>query len=121
MGFIQSKHDYSLFINNASGHFMALLVYVDDVLVTGDSIHEITQVTEALDQKSTIKDIGEAKCFLGIKVCRTAIGTHLNQGKYIIDLLQDSYLTACKPNPSPLLTSLLLSLDKGKPLPCWNV
>ncbi|GJX73048.1 retrovirus-related pol polyprotein from transposon TNT 1-94 [Tanacetum coccineum] len=57
---------------NTSTHFMAVLVYVDDVLVTGDSLHEITQVKEALDQKFTIKDIEEAKYFLEIEVCRTA-------------------------------------------------
>nr|GEV74750.1 integrase, catalytic core [Tanacetum cinerariifolium] len=52
---------------NTAGHFMVVLVYVDDVLVTGDSIHKITQVKEALDQTFTIKDIGEAEYFLGNK------------------------------------------------------
>nr|GEX43312.1 hypothetical protein [Tanacetum cinerariifolium] len=51
-----------------------------------------------------------------IEICRTATGTHLSQRKYILDLWQDSGLTACKLNPSPLLTSLHLSLDKGIPL-----
>nr|GEV46575.1 retrovirus-related Pol polyprotein from transposon TNT 1-94 [Tanacetum cinerariifolium] len=60
----------TLFIKNTSGHFMAVLVYVDDVLVTGDCIHEITQVKKTLDQKFTIKDMGEAKHFLGIEVCK---------------------------------------------------
>nr|GFC33867.1 hypothetical protein [Tanacetum cinerariifolium] len=36
--------------------------------------------------------------------------------KYILDLLKDNGLTAYKPNPSPLPTSLHLSLDKGIPL-----
>nr|GEX36683.1 hypothetical protein [Tanacetum cinerariifolium] len=89
-----------------------VLIYVDDVLVTADSIHEIAQVKEALDQKFTIKDMREAKHFLGIEVCMINIGTHLNQRKYILDLLQDAGLTTCKPNPSPLPTSLHLSLDK---------
>nr|GEX10157.1 hypothetical protein CTI12_AA301390 [Tanacetum cinerariifolium] len=93
-----------------------VLIYVDDVLVTDDSIHEIAQVKEALDQKFTIKDMREAKHFLGIEVCTINTGTHLNQRKYILDLLQDSGLTTCKPNPSPLPTSLHLSLDKVTPL-----
>ncbi|GKC53963.1 retrovirus-related pol polyprotein from transposon TNT 1-94 [Tanacetum coccineum] len=115
-GQVCKLHEYSLFVRSTLEHFTVILVYVDDVLVTEDSIHEITQVKEALDQKFTIKDMGEAKYFLGIKVCRTNTGTHLNQRKYILDLLQDSGLTACKPNPSPLPTSLHLSLDKGTPL-----
>nr|GEX24917.1 hypothetical protein [Tanacetum cinerariifolium] len=93
-----------------------VLIYVDDVLVTADSIHEIAQVKEALDQKFTIKDMREAKHFLGIEVCTINTGTHLNQRKYILDLLQDSGLTTYKPNPSHLPTSLHLSLDKVTPL-----
>ncbi|GKC22336.1 integrase [Tanacetum coccineum] len=83
-------------LDSTSEHFTVVLIYVDDVLVSGDSINEITQVNEALDQKFTSKDMGEAKYFLEIKVCRTN--------------------TACKPNPSPLPTSLHLSLDKGTPI-----
>ncbi|GJZ73468.1 retrovirus-related pol polyprotein from transposon TNT 1-94 [Tanacetum coccineum] len=67
-GYIKAKPG-----QNTSDHFMAVLVYVDDVLVTGDSIHEITQIKQALDQRFTIKDMGDAKYFLGIEVCRTAI------------------------------------------------
>ncbi|GKB05825.1 retrovirus-related pol polyprotein from transposon TNT 1-94 [Tanacetum coccineum] len=55
--------------------------------------------------------------FLGIEICNTANGTHLNQRKYILDLLTDAGLTSAKPNLSPLPTNLKLSLDMGSPLP----
>nr|GEW87391.1 hypothetical protein [Tanacetum cinerariifolium] len=96
--------------------FMHLAVYVDDGLVTGDSIHEFTKVKKALNKKVTIKEMGEAKYFLGIEVYRTATCTHLNQRKYILYILKDSSLTACKPNSSHLPTNLHLSLDIGVPL-----
>lgn len=116
MGYTQSKHDYSLFVKVQGESFTAALVYVDDILITGNSPQEITTLKTALDDKFTIKDLGLAKYFLGIEICKTALGTHLNQRKYILDLLTDAGLTAAKPNPSPLPTNLKLSLDKGTPL-----
>nr|GEZ76502.1 hypothetical protein [Tanacetum cinerariifolium] len=85
----------------------------NSLLAVGCLVHFIPNT---LDYKYTIKDMVETKYFLGIEICRTATGTHLSKRKYILDLLQDSGLTACKLNPSPLLTSLHLSLDKGIPL-----
>nr|GEV69118.1 hypothetical protein [Tanacetum cinerariifolium] len=51
-----------------------------------------------------------------IELCRTKHGTHLNQRKYILDLLSDAGLTGSKPAAFPLPTRLKLSLDKGIPL-----
>ncbi|GKB90101.1 RNA-directed DNA polymerase [Tanacetum coccineum] len=77
---------------------------------------DIQATKVALDHKFTIKDLGLAQCFLRIEICRSAHGTHLNQRKYILDLLQDAGLTTCKPAPSPMPTHLKLSADKGTPL-----
>ncbi|GJS73703.1 RmlC-like cupins superfamily protein [Tanacetum coccineum] len=94
LGFVQSKHDHSLFVKNKDSVFTAALVYVDDILITGNCAEDI-QAT---------------------KICRSAHGTHLSQRKYILDLLQDAGLTACKPAPFPMPTHLKLSIDKGTPL-----
>lgn len=47
---------------------MALLIYVDDVLIIGTSIHDINTVKQVLDSEFTIKDLGLLKYFLGLKV-----------------------------------------------------
>ncbi|GJZ49066.1 RNA-directed DNA polymerase [Tanacetum coccineum] len=109
-------HDYSLFVKNTNGHFTVVLVYVDDVLITGDCSAEILSLKQALHQKFTIKDLGLAKYFLGIELCRTPAGTYLNQRKYIMDLLTHTGLTTAKLNEFPLPTHLKLSLTKGNPL-----
>lgn len=61
---------------------------------------------QTLDKKFTIKDLGLAKYFLGIELCRTKDGVHLNQRKYILDLLQDAV-------SSSLPQHLKLALHKG--------
>ncbi|GKG12617.1 ribonuclease H-like domain-containing protein, partial [Tanacetum coccineum] len=40
-GFNQSKSDYSLFTKSDKGIFLALLVYADDIIITGNSVAEI--------------------------------------------------------------------------------
>nr|GFA22668.1 hypothetical protein [Tanacetum cinerariifolium] len=89
----------------------ARLVVRDDVLITGNTLTEIDSLKKSLDDKFTIKDISLAKFFLGIEICYTSIGTHLNQRKYILD-----GLTIAKPNLSRLPTNLKLSLNKGVPI-----
>ncbi|GKD15051.1 retrovirus-related pol polyprotein from transposon TNT 1-94 [Tanacetum coccineum] len=115
-GFEQSKHDYSVFVKAKGDSFTVALVYVDDILITGNSDEEITQVKKALEDKFTIKDLGLARYFLGIELCRTETGTYLHQRKYVLDLLKDAGLTAGKPTTFPLPQNLKLSLDKGVPL-----
>ncbi|XP_071740095.1 uncharacterized mitochondrial protein AtMg00810-like [Rutidosis leptorrhynchoides] len=112
----QSKHDYSLFVKKDTEGFIAALVYVDDILITGNTEAEIIKLKQALDEKFTIKDLGLARYFLSIELCRTHKGTYLHQRKYILDLLTDAGLTATKPTNSPLPQHLKLSIDTGTPL-----
>ncbi|GKF15169.1 retrovirus-related pol polyprotein from transposon TNT 1-94 [Tanacetum coccineum] len=86
------------------------------MLIIGNSSSTIFGLKAALDQKFTIKDLELAKYFLGIELCNTETGTHLNKRKYILDLLSDVGLTGSKPTTFPLPTQLKLSLDKRTPL-----
>lgn len=67
-GFIQSKSNYSLFTCGNSTKFMALQVYVDDILLTGPSLEEINVVKEILKSHFKLKDLGQAKYFLGLEL-----------------------------------------------------
>ncbi|GKC25388.1 retrovirus-related pol polyprotein from transposon TNT 1-94 [Tanacetum coccineum] len=112
LGFVQSKHDYSLFVKAQGTKYTATLVYMDDILLTGNSTQDICDTKVALDKKFTIKDLGLGRYFLGIELCNTAHGTYLHQRKYVLDLLQDAGLTTAKPTPFPLPQNLKLALNK---------
>lgn len=47
---------------------MALIVYVDVILITGNNVIKIQPTKDYLHHKITIKDLGEADFFLGIEI-----------------------------------------------------
>jgi hypothetical protein len=67
-----------------------LLIYVDDVIIASNAFAEITAVKQFLHASILVKDLGELKYFLGIKVARSAKGIVLCQRKYALDVLTDS-------------------------------
>ncbi|KAK4386150.1 Retrovirus-related Pol polyprotein from transposon RE2 [Sesamum angolense] len=74
-GFKQSSHDHCLFTMRIDSSFLALIVYVDDVLLTGDSLDSLSYVKHYLDDLFTIKDLGHAKFFLGLELARSTNAT----------------------------------------------
>ncbi|GJS43996.1 ribonuclease H-like domain-containing protein [Tanacetum coccineum] len=88
-GFSQSKSDYSLYTKFDKGIFLALLVYVDDIIITGNNISEIENFKIYLKSKFMIKDLGKLKYFLGIEVIETNKCICLNQRKHVLNLLSE--------------------------------
>ncbi|GJY05032.1 ribonuclease H-like domain-containing protein, partial [Tanacetum coccineum] len=107
--FSQSKSDYSLYTKSDKGVFLTLLVYVDDIIITGNSISEIEKFKVFLKSKFMIKDLGKLKYFLGVEVVDTDKGICLNQRKYVLDLLSEYGMLACKPAKTPLMSKLVIS------------
>ena len=112
-GFIQSKSDYSLFTKQTSRGFTAVLVYVDDLVLSGNDLEEIQSIKGLLDAKFKIKDLGTLRYFLGMEVAKSKDGILLYQRKYTLDLLQDTSMLASKPAATPMDHSLKLSKDSG--------
>ena len=87
MGFAQSHYDYSLFTKKVGKELLVILVYVDDLLVTGSNLQHIQQVRKDLQHRFKMKDLGELKYFLGIEFSRTNDGILMNQRKYALGLV----------------------------------
>nr|GEV76586.1 ribonuclease H-like domain-containing protein [Tanacetum cinerariifolium] len=106
----KSKSDYSL-TKSDKGVFLALLVYVNDIIITDNSISDIEKFKVYLKSKFMIKDLGKLKYFLGIDVVDTDKCICLNQRKYVLDLLSEYAMLACKPTKT--LMSKLVIFNKA--------
>ncbi|KAL0311655.1 UNVERIFIED_CONTAM: Retrovirus-related Pol polyprotein from transposon TNT 1-94 [Sesamum calycinum] len=116
-GFLQSKHDHCLFIKDGSATFTILLVYVDDILIAGNSEAMVIDVKKYLDSLFTIKDLGIAKYFLGLEIARSLQGIAVTQTKCISYILQDVGLLQAKTVTTPLLPGIKFSVEAGNALP----
>ncbi|KAK2361432.1 putative mitochondrial protein [Trifolium repens] len=114
-GYTQSTSDYSLFTLSTNDNFTALLIYVDDIILSGTSLTEIDRIKCILDDNFRIKDLGIVKYFLGLEVAHSKEGISVSQRKYCLDLLNDSGLLGSKPASTPLDPSVKLHHDDGKP------
>ena len=109
-GYHQSQGDHTLFIKRSFGKITVLIVYVDDIIVTGDDLKEMDALKEKLSREFEIKDLGTLKYFLGIEVARSIKGIFISQRKYILDLLKDTGMLGCK----PASTLLILIINLGQ-------
>lgn len=69
--FQQSNSDHTLFLKHRVGKITALIVYVDDMIITGDDVEEISRLQEQLSTEFEMKNLGGLKYFLGIEVARS--------------------------------------------------
>ncbi|KAL5540377.1 hypothetical protein UlMin_045222 [Ulmus minor] len=103
MGNRQRQGDHTLFIKHSnSGGVMVLLVYVDDITVTGDDERESQFFRKSLAKEFEIKELGRLKYFLGIDVTNSRLGRLISQQKYITDLLKEKGKLACRPASTPI-------------------
>ena len=116
-GFVQFKCDYSLFTKTAGSTFIALLVYVDDILLASNDPASVSKLTAFLDDKFKLKDLSHAKYFLRLELARSTKGISLCQRKYTLDILHDASFLASKPVKFPMEQHLKLSRNEGSLLP----
>ena len=106
-GYKQSLADHTLFIKVTSTNKKAILiVYVDDIILTGDDEEEISNLKKLLNREFETKDLGKLRYFLGMEVARSKEGLVINQRKYVLDLLKETGFLGCKPADTPMEANL---------------
>ncbi|OMO98301.1 Reverse transcriptase, RNA-dependent DNA polymerase [Corchorus capsularis] len=113
-GFVQSRSDYSLFIKSSKTDFFAILVYVDDIVITGNNSKLIDSVKNALQRQFSIKDLGSLKYFLGLEVAHSKQGIYLSQRKYTLELLSETGLAGARPLYVPMEQNIKLYAHEGE-------
>ncbi|GJX01308.1 retrovirus-related pol polyprotein from transposon TNT 1-94 [Tanacetum coccineum] len=106
-----SKMDPSLFIYSRGHTLLYILVYVDDIIVTGNNKGTIDNIISQLGSAFALKDLGPLNYFFGIEIVPHVSGILLSQKKYILELLQSAGVFNYNPVSYPMVTSSSLSLN----------
>ncbi|XP_019057729.1 PREDICTED: uncharacterized protein LOC109116546 [Tarenaya hassleriana] len=115
-GFKNSLADTSLFIFCKHGIVIYVLVYVDDIVVTGNDTSRNQQFIQLLSDRFSVKDLGDLKFFLGVEVSRSHKGLFLTQQRYVQDLLKRTNMLHAKSVATPMSLTTSLILNSGLPL-----
>nr|KAJ0204217.1 hypothetical protein LSAT_V11C500278180 [Lactuca sativa] len=113
-GFKACQSDTSLFVHISSTTIIYILVYVDDVIITGNDAVKIQRFINQLHRVFALKDLGHLHHFLGLQIISSATGLDLSQQRYILDILDRSKMIDASPLSTPADPGSRLSKD-GEP------
>ncbi|KAJ9683174.1 hypothetical protein PVL29_018954 [Vitis rotundifolia] len=116
-GMLRSTADHSVFYHhNSLGQSIYLVVYVDDIVITGSDQDGIQKLKQHLFTHFQTKDLGKLKYFLGIEIAQSSSGVVLSQRKYALDILEETGMLDCKPVDTPMDPNVKLVPGQGEPL-----
>ena len=72
------------------GGLVILVVYVDDIILTGSDDTSILATKTYLQQHLSIRDLGSPRYFLGIEFAHQDGKLALTQRKYALDILKET-------------------------------
>jgi hypothetical protein len=116
MKYKQSNADHTLFYKCDGDKLAVLIVYVDDIIITGNYEEEIKKLKKHLAQEFEVKDLGLLHYFLGIEVSQSTKGIHLSQRKYVLDLLSETGMSGCRPASTPIESNYHITKEGGSPI-----
>ena len=87
LGYMASHYDFALFFRRTDKGTILLLLYVDDMIITGDDLSGIQELKDFLSQQFKMKDLGYLSYFLGLEITHSTNGLYITQVKYASKLL----------------------------------
>jgi hypothetical protein len=110
-GFTISTIDHSICTMHKAVGFIIIIVYVDDILLTGTDAIGIEATKKFLHFQFVTKNMGMINYFLGIKVQHVDGGLVQSQRKYVLDMLKETRMLGCKPASIPMDSSPLANSE----------
>ncbi len=109
-GFTASGADAGLFTAQYKGSNIYILVYVDDILVAAKNLADINHIKARLTAIFDVRDLGEAKYFLGMRLDRDrqARTLKMTQGRLATELVHKHGLKEGRTKSVPMSTSIRL-------------
>ena len=82
-----SHYDSALFLRRTDKCTILLLLYVDDMIITGDDLSGIQELKDFLSQQVEMKNLEHLSYFLGLEITHSTDGLYITQAKYASELL----------------------------------
>ncbi|XP_065626451.1 uncharacterized mitochondrial protein AtMg00810-like [Quercus suber] len=111
-----SHYDFTSFLRRTDKDIILLLLYVNDMIITGDDLSSIQELKAFLSQQFEMKDPGHLNYFLGLEITHSIDGLYITQAKYASKLLSQARLTDSKTVDTPVEFNVHLTPLGGKPL-----
>ena len=114
--FTSTTTDACFYIRHTANNIEAIALYVDDLLIAGSDPTSLATIKTQLCGAFEMKDLGEAKTYLGLEISRDRSRRQLflGQQKYIGTVLQRFGMENCKPIVTPLEVQFDVS-DENEP------
>ena len=112
-GFKMMEEDHCVYLKRSNNGFIILSLYVDDILLAGNSKEMIDTTKKWLSSNFEMKDMSEASYVLGVKIVidRAKRLLDLSQKTYIKRMLERYHMQDNKPMDTLVNKSLSLSHD----------
>eukprot|EP00253_Pinus_taeda_P023031 PITA_23031 len=94
-GFSRCHSNNIVYIKKVGKSLIILVLYVDDLILTGSDPNLINHVKSSLKKKFEMTDLGHLHYFLGLQVFQSKEGISLSQSKYTYDLLRHFHMEYC--------------------------
>jgi hypothetical protein len=107
--FQQSPSDSNLYVKRVGNDIILLVVYVDDIIITGSEEDAITWIKSNMSRAFDMTDLGLLHYCLGVEVWQIGSSIFVSQAKYVRSLLDKFRMEDCKISPTPMEKGLKLS------------
>ena len=81
--FQRCRSDPNVYLQQSDGHLIIIVLYVDDLLITGSTLASISAIKTALHNAFEMRDLGLLKQFLGLEIEQNSDGIMVTKSKYI--------------------------------------
>ena len=106
LNFVRCKSDPNVYLKLIHGSLMIIVLYVDDLLITGSSKDEIASLKDAMNHAFPMTDLGLLSQFLGLEIAQTKDGIKVHHSKYALNFLKIFNMKDCKPSKTPFLSEV---------------
>jgi len=98
-------------VKKTDHEIVVIIIYIDDLIIIGDSDEDIFNLKNFLKQKFEMKDLGKLRYFLGIEVIQS-LKEYGYYKPYALNKLSKYGIMGCKPISIPLEQNVKLNADE---------